>query len=243
MAGYDPDEAPADLLLQLTEDKANLGNSALEEVTAEARHSTGPVLQMILELDKSRTGGFRGKRPSLPGIPRAEGERPWQSGARLAQFARQQWNFGNKPIMNKALADLLDIKPNVFTDKSTVGTQMPFALRTREHDTFDLYFDRPSPTTRRFAVSRLIGDQLWFDNQERLFPATHAKTSRQKFQRAFAQEFLCPIHELLKMIPAQNPDEDDISEAAKHFQVSPLLIRTTLVNHHELGREALAYND
>lgn len=243
MAGYDPDEAPVELLLQMIEDKANLGKSALEEVTAEARHATGPVLQTILELDKSKTGGFRGKMPSLRGMPRADGERPWQSAARLAQFTRQQWNFGNKPIKNKALADLVGIKPDAFTDNSTVGTQMAFALRTRKHDTFDLYFDRPNPTTRRFAVSRLIGDQLWFEKPERLFPATRAKTSRQKFQRAFAQEFLCPIDELLKMIPAQNPDEDDIFEAAKHFHVSPLMIRTTLVNHHELRREALAWKD
>lgn len=182
--------------------------------------------------------------PLLHGRPRpVEGERPWQSAARLAQFARQQWHFGNKPIEDKALTDLLDIKPKVFTNNSTVGTQMSFALRTQKHDTFDLYFDRFGPATRRFAVSRLIGDQLWFDKQERLFPATQAKTSRQKFQRAFAQEFLCPIDELLKMIPVQNPDEDDISEAARHFLVSPLMIRTTLVNHHKLGREALAWDD
>lgn len=244
MAGYDPDEAPDDFLLQMIEDKAKLGKSALEEVAAGARHSTGTALQRILELDKSKTGGSRGKMPSLHHMPPADGdERPWQSAAKLAQFARQQWDFGNKPIKNKALANLLDIKTTVFTDKSAVGTPMPFALRTKKHDTFHLYFGLLNPTTRRFAASRLIGDQLWFDKQERLFPATHAKTFRQKFQRAFAQEFLCPIDELLKMLPDQSPDEDDISKAANHFHVSPLMIRTTLVNHHELGREALTWDD
>ena len=120
---------------------------------------------------------------------------------------------------------------------------MALGLRTGKSGTFDIYFDRPASTTRRFAVSRLLGDHLHFLNQERLLPATHAKTSRQKFQRSFAQEFLCPIDALLEKIQTAQPDEDDISEAAKHFHVSPLMIRTTLVNHGQLEREALAWTD
>src|SRR5207249_11948004 len=101
----------------------------------------------------------------------------------------------------------------------------------------------PSSTSRRFAASRLLGDYLGFANQERLLPATHAKTARQKFQRSFAQEFLCPIDALLEKIQTTQPNEDDISEAATHFHVSPLTIRTTLVNHGQLEREALAWRD
>jgi Zn-dependent peptidase ImmA (M78 family) len=89
----------------------------------------------------------------------------------------------------------------------------------------------------------MIGDHLYFTNQERLLPATHAKTSRQKFQRAFAQEFLCPFDALMEKIQTEQPDEDAIAEAAAHFHVSPLTVRTTLVNRHKLDREALTWAD
>jgi hypothetical protein len=54
---------------------------------------------------------------------------------------------------------------------------------------------------------------------------------------------LCPIDALLEKIQTTQPDEDDISEAAGYFHVSPLLIRTTLVNNKQLGREALTWPD
>ena len=75
---------------------------------------------------------------------------------------------------------------------------------------------------------------------ERLLPATMAKTSRQKFQRAFAQEFLCPVEALIQTIGTSHPEDEEIEAAAKHFHVSPLLVRTTLVNHQILTRDDLA---
>ena len=249
MAGFDADAAPDELLKQLLEDEEELGKSALAEVAAEARHATGETLKVIRDLGRSRTkpkpGGFRAFMPTLP-VPlslKENGDRPWQTAAKLARLAREQWGFGRKPIGNRALASLLGAKASVFTDKSTVGTHMSLGLRTPKSGTLDIYLDRPIFTTRRFAVSRLLGDHLYFTNQERLLPATRAKTSRQKFQRSFAQEFLCPIDALLEKIQTALPDEDDISEAAKYFQVSPLMIRTTLVNYGQLEREALTWAD
>lgn len=248
MAGFDPDAAPDELLKQLLEAQEHLGKSALAEVAAEARDATGEALKVIRDLGRSRKpkpGGFRASVPALQ-VPQSlaeNGDLPWQKAAKLARHAREHWGFGRKPISNRALASLLGTKASVFTDGSTVGTHMSLGLRTGKSGTFDIYFDRPSSTTRRFAVSRLLGDHLHFIVQERLLPATHAKTSRQKFQRSFAQEFLCPIDALLEEIQTAQPDEDDISEAAKYFHVSPLMIRTTLVNHGQLEREALTWAD
>ena len=248
MAGFDPDQAPAELIENLLDDPDNLGKSALAEVAAEARHATGDALPIIRELGRSRSrpkpGGFRARVDELPMPPAADGERrPWQKAADLARHARNHWGLGNKPIRNHTLADILRAKATVFSDASTVATPMPLGIRAAASGTFDVYFNSPSNTTRRFAASRLLGDFLYFSNQERLLPATHAKTSRQKFQRSFAQEFLCPIDALLETIQTAQPDEDDISEAAAHFHVSPLMVRTTLVNHGQLEREALTWAD
>jgi hypothetical protein len=169
--------------------------------------------------------------------------RPWRKAASLASLARNNWGFDKRPIDDRALADLLGAEAAVFSDNSIVTPLMPLGIRTGTDGTFDLYFDRPNNTTRRFTASRLLADSLYFSNQERLLPATHAKTSRQKFQRSFAQEFLCPFEALLEKIQTTQPDEDDISEAADYFQVSPLMVRTTLVNHGRLDREALTWAD
>ena len=244
MAGFDPDACPEDMLKGLLDDRENLGRNALAEVAAETRHETGEVLKVIRDLGRStvrpKQGGYRARLPklNLPLVVNND-ELPWQRATSLAHQARSQWGFGNKPIKNHDLAEILSIRSAAFKDNSTAGTSMPLGIRTAKSEAFDIYFDRPFPTTRRFSACRLLGDNLNFANEERLLPATHAKTSRQKFQRAFAQEFLCPIDALLERIQTTEPNEDDISEAAVHFHVSPLMVRTTLVNHGKLNRDAL----
>lgn len=248
MAGFDPDQAPAEMIESLLEDPDRLGRSALAEMAAETRQDTEKVLETIRELGRAganpRNGGFRARIPELPTLPEFEGERrPWQKAADLAVHARNYWGFGRKPVRNRELAAILDCKATIFKEKSTVATPMPLGIRTERGDTFDIYFDRPISTTRRFAAARLLGDHLNFANQERLLPATHTKTSRQKFQRAFARELLCPVAALLEKIQTTQPNEDDISEAAAYFHVSPLMVRTTLVNYGQLEREALTWAD
>ena len=232
----------------LISDHAGLGAIALEEVAAEGRHSTSNMLEPILKLAKATTtpavGGFRGKMPRLSSKPRPQaGERPWRQAANLARLARQQWGLGTLPVSNKQLADLLGTKPNAFTDQTKGPAAIPLVMRTGENQSFDLYFDSVWSTSRRFAASRLLGDHLHHAIGGRLLPATHAKTSRQQFQRAFAQEFLCPFDALLEKIQTGEPDDEDFAEAAQHFQVSPWVIQTTLVNKGELDRESLTWGD
>jgi len=248
MAGFDPDQAPEGWMMHLLEDPDNFGKTALTELVAETRQTTDVMWKTIHYLGqtgkKPKPGGFRAHVPKLHLAPSAKaGRRPWQMGSDLARHARKEWGLGTKPIRNSKLTDLLDAKVDPFSDTAIASTPVPLGIRTSKTDTFDIYFDRQNPTTRRFAATRLLGDHLYFGDNERLIPATHAKTSRQKFQRAFAQEFLCPIDALLEKIQTKQPNEDDISEAAAHFHVSPLMVRTTLVNHNQLEREALTWAD
>jgi hypothetical protein len=248
MAGFDPDQSPAAALEELLADREHLGKNALAEVVAETRHQTGDILKIIFDLGRSRSkpkpGGYRARLPGLDmSAFTSTGELPWQKGASLARYVRTQLGVGKKPIKNRDLADILSIESAAFMANSTAGTAMSLGIRTGRSDAFDLYFDRPTPTSRRFAACRLLGDNLGFASHEKLLPATHAKTARQKFQRAFAQELLCPVEALLEKIQTTKPNEDDISEAAEYFHVSPLLVKTTLVNQGRLDREALNWAD
>ena len=94
---------------------------------------------------------------------------------------------------------------------------------------FRLAFNQGHLTGRRITLSRLVADHIISPQEERLLPSTPVGTSRQKFQRAFAQEFLCPINDLQDFLGAA-PADDDIDDVAAHFEVSPLMVKTTLVN-------------
>ena len=61
----------------------------------------------------------------------------------------------------------------------------------------------------------------------------------QKFERGFAQELLCPWQELDEFTNNSGLDEEGITEAAEHFQVSRLVVLSTLVNKQKLPRTRL----
>lgn len=103
-----------------------------------------------------------------------------------------------------------------------------------------MYLERRLPTSRRFAFLRLVGDHLTSTPEDMLLPATEARTARQKIQRAFAQEFLCPFRDLRAFLGTDSPTDEHLEQAADTFRVSPLLVRTTLVNRGMLPRESLA---
>ncbi|MEI9893269.1 MAG: hypothetical protein WDN28_05030 [Chthoniobacter sp.] len=131
MAGYDPDEAPDEMIKQLIQDKERLGKDALQEVAAEARHETGEVLKFFCDLSRSevrlQAASFKGTLPDLDLthlVPSNNGT-PWQRAGRLAKAVREKWGLGTKPILNKQLAGLLGAKPTVFTESFEGKVPMP----------------------------------------------------------------------------------------------------------------------
>lgn len=245
ICGYDPDEAPELVIEKLTADEHKLGTCALEEVAAQGRHETMEVLEAILKLAKPsrrpHKGGFPCSPPVLKQKPRYTREmRPWERAKKLAHAARKEWQMDSAMVSNKQLSDCLQISAKAFADRSEkAAVAMPLALRDSE-DGASFYFNSARETSRRFAATRLLGH--WLEKAgktERLIPATEAKTSGQQFQRAFAQEFLCPFDELMDRLPKGRRSADDIDDAAAHFGVSPLMVRTTLVNHGQVDRETL----
>ena len=94
------------------------------------------------------------------------------------------------------------------------------------------------PTGRRFELARLLADRLLFDEDDRLHPATRTYTYRQKMQRAFAGEFLCPIGSLTGYLAGDHSD-DAKEDAADRFRVSPLAVTTLLVNNGLIDRREI----
>ena len=80
---------------------------------------------------------------------------------------------------------------------------------------------------------------MLFRSENRWLASTDLGTSRQKYQRAFAAEFLCPLNALLSFL---NGDFSSyaIEEAASKFEVSEQVVTNQLLNngsihHHWSG--------
>ena len=160
---------------------------------------------------------------------------------RAAAAARRTWSIADGPVANEKLGDIFRIDHDLISPSEDLQDSPVTAGFRNGHssDEFRVFLGKRHTSSRRFAVVRLIGDHLVAEADDRLLPATDAFTARQKFQRAFAQAFLCPFDELQEFLGADDPTDDRIEDAAVHFEVSPLLVRSTLVNKGVLDRDQL----
>jgi hypothetical protein len=246
LAGYDPDEAPEAFVRDLLDTEAEVGLPAIQELAAASQSRALKDLRMLQESLRSQGVTFR-----IADFERLISEvqlgnptsQPWQRAYAAAQKVRQIWNLDEKPISNSRLAELFGVQRNVLEDDQGAGSVLnaPYSASGWHRGNVDrrLILNRKPVTSRRFAMCRLLGDGIFGSHDGHLSAATDAGTSRQKFQRAFAQGLLCPFDALMEFIGKAVPSDDDIEDAAAHFTVSPRLVFTTLVNHHVLPREVL----
>lgn len=248
LAGYDPDEAPEAFIADLLQASEDSGWAAIEELAAASRGRALEDLHLLREAVQQhgvrfRIADFDRLRTAVESTVTDSTLVPWQRAEHVAREARKLWGLDGKPVSTRVLAELMDMPEENLAHVSRDGVQqhVPYSasLRSADMDESLLVLNRRPATSRRFSACRLIGDRLFGQTTERLAAATNAYTGRQKFQRAFAQELLCPFDALRDFLDGDGPSDDDIEDAAEHFQVSPRLVHTTLVNHHALPRETL----
>lgn len=243
--GFDPDDAPDDLIHILQNQMRSYGNEAIHELAADLKvHAVGYVAD--LEGDATRSG-------ILVDVPQcddirnrvvaetAQSDIPWRRAEHAARIARETWGL-DTPVSTERLCDLFGILGTRFRDPE-LDNRQPLFAGFRSHAAshkFQISLRGSRETSRRFALARLVADHITAVDDERLLPGTRANTERQKFQRAFAQELLCPFDALNEYLNEESPRSDDeIDEAAQYFTVSPLTIRSTLVNKGVLERDSL----
>jgi hypothetical protein len=243
LLGYDTDEAPEKMVTDLLAKRELFGSGAVDEMLAQC--SERP-LQMLDYLDKElRPLAVPMVVPDLDSIRTETGKiepayLPWQSATTAVRVAKNHWKLPDGAVSNKLLTDLFSLPSNAFTPASMPKEKSPITIGFRNGipERMDAYINTPFETNRRFALLRLVADRLFASNSDRFLPVTSMKTARQKFQRAFAQEFLCPA-EALKEFLGNDFGEDNLAYAAHHFNVSTRLVQTTLVNKGYLDRSTL----
>ncbi len=228
--GYDPDECPAAVMKEALLLEERLGMSALAELAPVfGRRDDGAALGEISKL--ANVDGLQGKpEASVAGL--AEAARmspPWQRAVETARHLRVRLGNEEGPLDDQSLYGLLGLKSETVAGwapptRHQVGLAVPqgnqglkFVPRKRH------------PVAKRFEFARFLGDYANGESK-RWLASTDLATSRQKFQRAFAAEFLCPINALARFLSGDF-SEPAIEEAAAHFHVSEKTVESLLANN------------
>ena len=243
--GFDPDAAAAELVEAVGLLAEGYGLEAVEEAIS-AMPGTDAVTVLQRELDAAREQGhgcdFSALLSELPAVERPRSDPPWVAAEQSAAQVRSIGGISRGAINNAKLADLLGVARNALR-QTTSGQGLNYGLRLAESgaDSVQRVALRSKwPEARRFEFCRVLGDALWA-RDDRLGPIADTSTSRQKFQRAFAQSLLCPVEDLLAYLKTEQPNDEDIDAAAKHFQVAPRMVESVLVNKGVVAREQLAH--
>ncbi|CCV11272.1 hypothetical protein [Mesorhizobium sp. STM 4661] len=243
LLGEDPDEADPIILTQLLADAEEASADSIQEVAA-TRAQTGatPALKDLIALAQMK-GFDASSRDAVrlrdhAGLTPSESVPAWLLGARAARALRDQERLNGHPISDIELAALAGTTPNALVPAQDRLADFSFMVDSQK-ETSRLILRSKWHEGRRFELARLLGDRLLAPRSNRLFPATRAYTYRQKMQRAFAAELLSPFDEVETILQGDYSSEGQ-RDAAEHFDVSPLMIRTLLVNHHRIPSEELS---
>ena len=165
----------------------------------------------------------------------------WQIGKELAGMLRSQEKLNVKSISNRQLAQCAGLKESAISDLSNHWEKMSFRFKN-DNSVSKLTLRPKWETGRRFELARLIGDlvarEFWKLPEERLSPATGASSYRQKLQRAFAAEFLCPI-EYIDEISGKDYTPEKQRKVAKEFNVSEQVVSWQIWNHNRIRESSI----
>ena len=236
LLGKEPDAADDEVLRHLETDSKELGQSASYELAA---HHDGQaeLLRAQTFREQAARHGFHMdirdsyRLPSNTNHFEREEISAWNLGARMATSVRRDADMIDGPIDDAKLLQLMGVESGALHEEAT-ESRIAFVL-DQDGNSRRFVFRSKWRTGRRFELARLLGDHLLTDENDRLYPATRARTYRQKAQRSFAAEFLSPFNEIEHALGDDLSDEAQ-QEIAEHFEVSPLVVRTLLVNHGRL---------
>jgi hypothetical protein len=239
--GLDPDQVDPAAVIALFERGAWLGAGACEEALVDVGFA-GAAARLerlkLLSVDAEARlpldlGAFASTRTAWRAAP-ATGDAPWARAARLAAQVRADLGLGDGPISTPRLGALLSAD---LSDPPAPAA--PIAVAFGSGERWGFVPRKTRPTSLRFDLARALGDALDRPEGDRALPLTAASTSRQRFQRAFAQELLCPV----EVAAARLREADDVGEAieevAADFEVSSWVVRSAVVNRGHLDRGAL----
>ena len=241
--GYDPEEAPESLMTLLLKLGAAHGEAAIQELACIGHKHAGKTIeeaeQSLAEAGELITLPIQNVRRLAELLGDGQPGYPWEKARDAANETRQHLGLNKGPLNNRKLSELLETSPRLL-EHNQAAHRLPIGLgEITDNGQARVALGKTRKDSRRFMTARFIADGIYGSGIGNWLPCTDAATSRQKFQRAFAQEFLCPYNDLIEWMDTTYPDEETMEAAAEHFEVSPLLINTVMVNHGHIPQSEL----
>ncbi|MFM7423400.1 MAG: ImmA/IrrE family metallo-endopeptidase [Elainella sp.] len=232
--GFDPDECLESLVIDALNLASQIGVETFSEVAPACSAGISeakPLSTTITEL--TQESGLDGK-PEVSidySVSQSFSRAPWQKANEVATHLRDKLDIGEEPVTDQYLYDLLGLQRSEY-EALTPPSQRHIAIAVPlENSGFRFYTRKRHPTGKRFELARFIGDYLLYGNHKASWLAsTDLRTSRQKYQRAFAAEFLCPLSSLQAYL-GNDYSESAMEDASEHFQVSSRTIESILTNN------------
>lgn len=243
LMGRDPGEANEEQITGLIHDARDLGEGAARELAAHAAKTTRQLQRAIDLRNVASACGFdfnpndAVRLPPEAALPAVGLAPAWKRGAAAAVALRKQENLGMGPISDDRLEEMAGVARGAIERRERRNDELSFALADARQSS--VAFRAKWKTGRRFELARLLGDGVAAPDDGRLRPATNAHTYRQKLQRSFGAEFLCPFESVSQML-AGDFSAEAIEDVGHHFSVSEYTVRTLLANHGCIDRDQIA---
>jgi hypothetical protein len=239
--GFDPEECPEDALNAALLWEKRVGDEALTELAPAIASSGGsPDLTTLKQLEGGN--GVVGTPSVSPDcIDHLDHGAPWERAVHDARALRRAVGNVGEPLPSRTLYDLLGLRGADLGHLPVPEGRAPVAVAIpMDGQQMKFVPRRRKPVGQRFEMARFLGEYLRSPRDSKGWLAsTDLGTSRQKYQRAFAAEFLCPLNSLTSFL---NGDFSSyaIDEAADKFQVSEqvvtnLLLNNGFIHHHWSG--------
>lgn len=230
--GFDPQECPQELLATALQWQAQIGEVAFSELApAIAAASRTPDLSQIEQLVGA--AGVVGAPDIEPGVVESLREgAPWERAIHDARALRQKIGNVRAPLSDRTLYELLGVRGQDVSKWAASTERAPAAVAVPMNDRRLRFIPRRrSSAGRRFELARFMGEYLFLASQDQgWLVSTDLSTFHQKYQRAFAAEFLCPIDSLMSFLSGDFTSYA-IEEAAAEFSVSELTVTNLLLSH------------
>ena len=239
-AGFDPDAAPDVLMNALAEFARQFGERGVEEAVL-ACPGIDAANELARDVEAASSIGincdFSNSIKAVGGPMRTGQIAPWRVAEDAGKRLRLAYGARPGPLQNSELLEFLNVDKHALDVEQHAANSLRYGLRlkTQPGERDHVVLRSRWASSRRFELARALGDAVWTGG-DALGPIARSKTARQQFQRAFAQNLLCPFDDLLAYT-GTDPSAEDVQAAAKHFDVSERVVQTALVNRHVIDRE------
>ena len=155
---------------------------------------------------------------------------PWRRAQVLARALRQHLGLSNQPVPTDVLCDLFGLTTTTFKTELPRGRHPIAVAVPGPTGHISLHLRKWHPSARRFELARFIGDVLASGSRpDSWYVSSDIPTERQRIQRAFAAEFLCPVEGALEQLSGDY-SEPAVEQVAERFGVSPEIVANLIAN-------------